>query len=64
MPWVDESRYPGEVDRLATLPLALDPAHMMPVLAARAPVTNRTGFAITGLEVDIYRRHGNRCVIR
>ena len=64
MPWVDEGRYPGEVDRLATLPLALDPEHMMPVLAARAPATNGAGFAIAGLEVDIYRRHGNRCVIR
>jgi len=62
MPWVDEGRYPGEVDRLATLPLALDPAHMMPVLAGRAPAT--LGGAIGELDVDIYRRHGNRCVIR
>jgi len=64
MPWADESRYPGEVDRLATLPLALDPAHMMPVLATRAPATPRGAFAIHDLDVDIYRRHGNRCVIR
>ena len=61
MPWVDEGRYPGEVDRLTTLPLALDPAHMMPVLAERAAPA---GFAIAELEVDIHRRHGNRCVIR
>ena len=61
MPWVDESRYPGEVDRLTTLPLALDPEHMMPVLAERAAPA---GFTISRLEVDIYRRHGNRCVVR
>ena len=64
MPWVDESRYPGEVDRLATLPLALDPAHMRPLLAERAPATLGTRVAIDELDVDIYRRHGNRCVIR
>ncbi|HXS82381.1 MAG TPA: phosphotransferase [Methylomirabilota bacterium] len=64
MPWVDESRYPGEVDRLATLPLALDPAHMRPVLAGRAPEAFGARFAIDALDVDIYRRHGNRCVIR
>jgi hypothetical protein len=64
MPWVDESRYPGEVDRLATLPLALDPAHMRPVLAERAPAAFGARFAIDELDVDIYRRHGNRCVIR
>ena len=64
MPWVDESRYPGEVDRLATLPLALDPAHMAPVLAGRALATLGEPFAIGNLDVDIYRRHGNRCVIR
>ena len=61
MPWVDEGRYPGEVDRLTTLPLALDPAHMVPVLAERAAPA---GFHIAELEVGIYRRHGNRCVIR
>jgi hypothetical protein len=64
MPWVDESRYPGEVDRLETLPLALDPAHMVPVLAERAPAALGPRFAVDGLDVDIYRRHGNRCVIR
>ena len=64
MPWVDEGRYPGEVDRLTTLPLALDPAHMAPVLAGRALATLGEPFAIGNLDVDIYRRHGNRCVIR
>jgi len=64
MPWVDESRYPGEIDRLATLPLALDPTHMMPLLAERATASLGSRFAIADLDVDIYRRHGNRCVIR
>ena len=64
MPWVDEGRYPGEVDRLETLPLALDPAHMIPLLAARAPAALGSRFAIDDLDVDVYRRHGNRCVIR
>jgi hypothetical protein len=58
MPWVDDGRYPGEVDRLETLPLALDPGHMRPVLSTYAP------FTIDDLDLDIYRRHGNRCVIR
>jgi hypothetical protein len=52
------------VDRLATLPLALDPTHMMPRLARHAPASLGDGFRIADLDVDIYRRHGNRCVIR
>jgi aminoglycoside phosphotransferase (APT) family kinase protein len=64
MPWLDERRYPGEIDRLETLPMALDPAHMRPVLAERAPAAFGPRFAIDDLDIDVYRRHGNRCVIR
>lgn len=64
MPWVDEGRYPGEVDRLETLPRALDPEHMRTVLAAHAPAALGPKFEIGDLDIDIYRRHGNRCVIR
>lgn len=64
MPWVDERRYPGEIDRLETLPMALDVAHMRPLLAERAPVALGPRFAIRDLGIDVYRRHGNRCVIR
>jgi hypothetical protein len=64
MPWVDDGRYPGEVDRLETLPLALDPDHMRPILSTYAPSTLGAGFTIGDIELDIYRRHGNRCVIR
>ena len=64
MPWVDERRYPGEVDRLETLPMALDVVHMRSVLAERAPATLGPRFAIDDIDIDVYRRHGNRCVIR
>jgi aminoglycoside phosphotransferase (APT) family kinase protein len=64
MPWVDEGHYPGEIDRLETLPLALDPAHMRPVLAAHAPAALGPNLVIDTLDVDVYRRHGNRCVLR
>ena len=64
MPWVDERRYPGEIDRLETLPMALDPTHMRSVLAERAPAAFGPRFAIDAIDIDVYRRHGNRCVIR
>jgi len=64
MPWVDDGRRPGEVDRLATLSLALDPEHMKSVLAPRARASVAPDFEIEDITVDVYRRHGNRCVVR
>jgi hypothetical protein len=64
MPWVDDGRRPGQVDRLDTLPLALDPEHMSAVLAERARAGVGPDFGIDALGIEIYRRHGNRCVVR
>ena len=64
MPWVDDGRRPGEVDRLETLARALDPEHMRAVLAERARAGAGGDFEIAELGIEIYRRHGNRCVVR
>src|SRR5262249_20224096 len=46
------------------LPLALDPEHMIPVLAERSRAPMGPDFRIATLDVSVYRRHGNRCVVR
>ena len=64
MPWVDDGRRTGEIDRLETLPRALDPERMRDVLAGRARARMGPGFEIAALDVTVHRRHGNRCVVR
>lgn len=49
--------------RLRTLELALDPEHMRGVFQQRG-ARYTGGAAITGVEIAIFRRHVNRCVVR
>ena len=64
MVWADSTLPVGEEDMLSSLPIALDQERMKSILARRAKESLGAGFEIERIEMDIYRRHANRCVVK
>jgi hypothetical protein len=64
MAWADKPLRVGEDDRLSSLPIALDEERMKGILASRAKECLGATFEIEQIDMEIYRRHANRCVVQ